>query len=154
MARSPFRAWCFALVVVQKDDQFLVIQERKFGQRWYLPAGGLKPGETFAEAAIRETMEEAGVGIVLEGVLRVEHTCLPDGSVRFRVIFLARPSTSAPPKSHPDDDTLGARWVTLEELEALPLRGEEVRSLFEVVSRGEPVFPLTILGSEGTTGSG
>jgi phosphatase NudJ len=32
------------------------------------------PGETFAEAAVRETIEEAGILVTLKGILRVEHT--------------------------------------------------------------------------------
>ncbi len=57
----PGVTWCFALMVVRLEDRFLVVHEAKHGQRWYLPAGRVEPGETFAEAAARETLEEAGV---------------------------------------------------------------------------------------------
>ena len=70
MAKKPIESWMFALVVVRKGNRFLLVHERKHGQRWYLPAGRVEFGETFPEAAKREVMEEAGVPISLDGILR------------------------------------------------------------------------------------
>jgi 8-oxo-dGTP pyrophosphatase MutT (NUDIX family) len=148
MAREPIPTWFFALVVVRRGDEFLVVRERKHGQLWYLPAGRAEPGETLAEAARRETLEETGVPVVLEGLLRLEHTPM-DGAARVRGVFLARPADDTPPKSAPDEHSLGAAWVTLEGLARLPLRGWEVRRLFEAVAGGAPVYPLEVLGREG-----
>lgn len=149
MARDPIPTWGFALVVVRKGDRFLVVHERKHGQLWYLPAGRVEPGETFEAGAVRETLEEAGVPIVVHGVYRVEHSPAPDGTARMRVIFAARPKDDTPPKTEPDEESLEARYVTLDELRTLPLRGAEVLRLFEEVAAGAPVHPLSVLGLEG-----
>jgi phosphatase NudJ len=148
MSRDPIPTWCFALVVVRRGDRFLVVHERKHGQGWYLPAGRVEPGETFAAAAIRETLEEASIAIVLDGVVRVEHSVQPGGA-RMRVVFTAHPADDRPPKSEPDDESLGAAWVTLAELEQLRLRGDEVRDVFAHVARGGTIYPLAVLGDEG-----
>lgn len=74
MAREPIPTWCFAVVVVRRGDRFLLVHERKHGQLWYLPAGRVEPGESFATAACRETLEEAGVPIRVTGLIRVEHS--------------------------------------------------------------------------------
>ena len=148
MARDPIPTWYFALVVVRRGAQFLVVHERKHGQLWYLPAGRAEPGEALVDAAVRETREETGVPIVIEGVLRLEHSPMPGGA-RVRAIFVARPADDTPPKSEPDGDSLGAAWVTLAELDRLPLRGDEVRALFAHVAAGAPVFPLAVLAHEG-----
>jgi phosphatase NudJ len=145
--RTPIPTWCFAVVVVHKGERVLTVHERKHGQLWYLPAGRVEPGETFAQAALRETFEEAGIPILLEGVLRVEHTPHPDGS-RMRVIFRAVPLDDTPPKSVPDEESLEARWVTLEELAALPLRGANLLRLFEWALQA-PVAPMELFGDEG-----
>jgi phosphatase NudJ len=149
MARAPIPTWFFALVVVRDGERFLAVHEAKHGRLWYLPAGRVEPGETLADAARRETLEETGVPIVLEGILRVEHTPTPEGTARVRVIFVARPADRTPPKSLPDSESLEARWVTLSELSSLPLRGSEVRELFQHVASGGTVHPLSLLGSEG-----
>jgi phosphatase NudJ len=147
MAREPIPTWFFALVVVRRGDRFLVVRERKHGQRWYLPAGRAELGETLAEAAHRETMEETGVPVVLEGILKVQHT--PSGAgARLRVIYLARPADDTPPRATPNEHALEARFVTLAELDALPLRGPEVRAIFEWVAGGAPVAPMGLLGDE------
>lgn len=147
MARAPIPTWCFAVTVVRKGDRVLAVHERKHGQLWYLPAGRVEPGETFAEAARRETLEETGVPVVLEGVLRIEHAPYPDGA-RLRVIFMARPADDTPPKSEPDDESLEARWVTLEELAELPLRGSDLIPLFKWALHA-PLMPLSLFGAEG-----
>ncbi|EYF05053.1 Hypothetical protein CAP_3643 [Chondromyces apiculatus DSM 436] len=136
------------MAVVKLGRRFLVVRERKHGQLWYLPAGRVEAGESFAEAALRETLEEGGIPIVLEGILRVEHSPRGD-EARFRVIFLARPADDATPKRQPDEHSLEARWVTLEELATLPQRGPDLVQLFEDVLQGAPVFPLSVLRPEG-----
>ncbi len=148
MPRTPTPTWFFALTVVRKGDRFLVLREREHGQLWYLPAGRVEPGETLAEAAVRETFEETGVPVVLEGLLRLEHTPRPQGA-RVRAIFLARPLDDTPPLSAPNEHSLEARWVRLAELDGLPLRGPEVRTLFAAVAAGAPVAPMALLTYEG-----
>ena len=148
MPKEAIPTWCFSVVVVRRGDRFLVVHERKFGQRWYLPAGRVEPGETFEAAALRETLEETGVPVRLTGILRVEHSPSPTAT-RMRVVYLAEPVDATPPKSVPDEESLGAAWVTLDELRALDLRGEEVRELFEYVQCGGPLYPLGVLQPEG-----
>ncbi len=148
MSRTPIPTYAFALVVVRRGHQFLLVHERKHGQRWYFPAGRVEPGESLEAAARRETLEEAGIDIELEGILRIEHSPTPTGA-RMRVFFVARPVDDTPPKSTPDDESLGAAWVGLDELRALPLRGEEVFDVLDHVARGGQIFPLSMLTTEG-----
>jgi 8-oxo-dGTP pyrophosphatase MutT (NUDIX family) len=143
MARDPIPMWNFALVLVRSGRRFLLVHERKHGQLWYLPAGRVEPGETFAIAAHRETREEAGVDIVLEGVLRIEHTPLPLNA-RMRVIFVARPADDRAPKSVPDEESLGAAWFTLDEMADLALRSDEVHDLAREVLDGALILPMSL----------
>jgi phosphatase NudJ len=148
MSRTPIPTWCFAVVLVKLGRRFLLVHERHHDQRWYLPAGRVELGETFAEAARREALEETGVPVELEGILRIEHSPTPLQS-RLRVIFLARAADDTRPKSAPDEHSLEARWVTVEELAVLPLRAPDVEPLCRDVLAGAPVFPLSLLGWEG-----
>ena len=146
--REPIPTWFFALVVVRRGDQFVLVHETKHGQLHYLPGGRAEPGETLAEAAVRETLEEAGIPVVLEGLLRLEHSPSPD-SARVRAIFLAHPADDRPLKRRADEHSQSAAWVNLASLDAYPLRGDEVRELFEYVARGGAVAPLEVLTLEG-----
>jgi phosphatase NudJ len=149
MSREAIPTWFFAWVVVRLGRRFLVVHERKHGQRWYLPAGRVEPGESIVEAAVRETLEESGVNVRMESVLRIEHTPSHDGA-RVRVFVTAVPLDDGLPLAEPNEHSLEARWVTLEELETLPLRGSEVRDIFRYVANGKPTFPLDVLTHEGS----
>lgn len=147
--RDPIPTWFFAMVIVRKGDRFLLVHERKHGQLWYIPGGRVEPGETIEEGAIRETLEEGGIRVKLEGLLRVEHSPMPDGAARCRVFFLAKPADETPPKSVPDEESLEARWVHPKELSGYALRSEEVTEVIRYVARGGPVFPMTAFTFEG-----
>jgi phosphatase NudJ len=147
MSRAPIPTWFFALAVVRKGGRFLAVHEASHGQKWYLPGGRVEPGETLLKAARRETLEEAGVPIVLEGILKIEHTPGHDGS-RVRVFFLARPEDDRPPKSVADAESLGAAWVSLVEAESLRWRSGEALTLLRRVASGAPIHALELLESE------
>lgn len=148
MSREAIPSWYFVLVVVRKDDKFLLVHERKHEQKWYLPAGRIEPRETFIQAAYRETLEETGVPIKIEGILGLQHTPILDGTARVRFILLASPQDDTPPKSEPDEESLGAAWMTLEEMEEVDLRGKEVLQIFQYVANGGAVYPLNLITTE------
>ncbi len=148
MGRAAIPTWYFVLVVVRLGQRFLLVHERKHGQKWYLPAGRVEPGENFVAAARRETLEETGVPVIIEGILKVQHTPTLNGTARVRVIFVARPQDDTPPKNNPDHDSLGSAWMSLEEMRRFPLRGEEVLHIFEYVAKGAPIYPLELITTE------
>lgn len=148
MARDPIPTWFFALVVVRRNDEFLLVHERKHGQHWYLPAGRVEVGESMEAAAIRETLEETSVPIELDGIVRFEHTVYTD-STRLRVIFTAKPVDDTLPKSEPDDESLEAGWFTLDEMKDLPLRSYEVLRIFNHIANGGTIYPMDLLSFEG-----
>ena len=77
------------------------------------------------------------------------HAPQPGGGARMRVVFVARPAGDGAPRAEPNEHSLEARWVALEEMDALALRGEEVRGLARYVLEGGAVYPLSVLTDEG-----
>lgn len=148
MSTEPIPTYFFAVVVVRRGDRFLLVHERKHGQLWYLPAGRAELGESLQDAALRETLEETGVPVELRGVLRIEHSPSAGGA-RVRALFLAEPIDDTPPKSEPDEESLGAAWVSIAELRSYRLRGGEVEEILRYVAGGGALFPLSLLQEEG-----
>jgi 8-oxo-dGTP pyrophosphatase MutT (NUDIX family) len=146
MSRGPIPTWYFALVVVRRGHRFLLTQERKYGSSWSIPGGRVEPGETLVNGAIREVFEETGVPIRIDGILRVEHAPNVNG-VRMRVLFAGSPIDDTLPKTTADEESLGAAWLTLDEIREKKVRGAELRALLESVEAGRQVFPLSLLGN-------
>jgi 8-oxo-dGTP diphosphatase len=106
--------------VVVEDDDLLLIR-RGHGPaagEWSVPGGRVEPGETLAEAVLRELEEETGVeglcGPLLGWVERIEedhHLVILD----FTVTLLERQEPVA------GDDAVEAAWVPLAEVAELRL---------------------------------
>ena len=147
-AASP--TWHIALIVVHHQGHFVLVHEKK-NRGWYLPAGRVDPGESLEEGARREVREESGLEVELDGIIRFEFTPAFAGrDARMRVIFLAHPVGGAL-KTEPDHESMGAAWVTLDDLDRYPLRAPEVQTLFRYVAGGGPIAPMSVLTYEGAT---
>lgn len=74
-----------SMALVTRDDQILMIQTfRRNRYIWELPGGGIEPGETPEEAAVRELKEECGMDGIIVRLLNTLHC--KDGSVEY--VFL------------------------------------------------------------------
>ena len=148
MSRDLIESYYFVLVVVRKASKFLLVHERKHGQLWYLPAGGVDAGETFIEAAQRETLEEAGMPIKVNGIIRLEHT--PTAKfTRVRLLVTASTVDETEPKNFADSESVGAAWFTIEAMKSLNLRDPSLIDLFTSIENEElPIAPISLLGSE------
>jgi 8-oxo-dGTP pyrophosphatase MutT (NUDIX family) len=51
-----------ARVILVRDGQVLLVRH-SYMPGWYLPGGGVKRHESFAEAALRESLEEVGAAV-------------------------------------------------------------------------------------------
>lgn len=154
MSRPTFSTLGFAVVVCRHPEtkNFLAVNECD-RRGWWLPAGHCERGQDFVATAQREAILEAGIDVDIKGVLAVEHTLITNTSARMRVIFYAEPlNLSDPPKSFPDKYSLGAKWMSLEQLGQLKgmrtpegLRGEELLRWGHYLNRGGIIAPISIL---------
>lgn len=113
-------------------------------------------GETFAEAAMRETMEEAGMLVELKGVLGIS-TCpgvdrRGNCYMRMWVIFYAEPvmDVNQIPKSIPDFESAGAAWCSVDDIlsSGLKLRGREPKQWVKYLQKGGEIYPMSILSED------
>lgn len=112
------------LLVTRNTDrgkEILLVEEslhhgrnpRTGGGKYFLPAGHVDPGETFIQGGVRETVEETGYEVAVEEAI---------GTVCFFQLAKYKPchvfykaTVIGGALKGPDDETLGAKWVPLEE---------------------------------------
>jgi ADP-ribose pyrophosphatase YjhB (NUDIX family) len=120
----------------------LLLVRRCDSGTWELPGGQVDVGETAVRAAVRETLEESGVSVMVTGMVGLftdpGHVVRARiGTVRqqFVVVFSARPTAGTPRgDAH---ETSDAAWVDIADLPRLaiesPIRGWIASALSEDV---------------------
>lgn len=76
-----------AFAIVELDGQFL-IGYNKWRQQWEFPGGGIEPGETAREAAVRELFEEThqrATELTFKGISRMQR---PSGEFCYQAVFV------------------------------------------------------------------
>ena len=115
---------------VIKDDQGrLLLIKRGHAPAaglWSLPGGRIEPGETDAEALVREMREETGLVIDPAQLIGTVRRPARDGVV-FDIRDYAATVTGG--TLCPGDDAADARWVDARELQSLPVTAGLVDAL-------------------------
>jgi 8-oxo-dGTP pyrophosphatase MutT (NUDIX family) len=120
MIESPLdRPALTVAAIVERDGRFLVVRERtNGGVRLNQPAGHLEGGESPANGAARETLEEAGWHVepyALVGIYRWEAP--DDGATFVRFAYAARALAHEPDRPL-DEGIIDSLWLTYEEIAA------------------------------------
>ena len=103
--------------VVENDGRFLLVEEHgPQGLVLNQPAGHLDPHESLQEAAVRETLEETGWHVELEGLLGLAPYTAPSNGVTYhRTTFYATPVREEPDFDL-DTGIVRALWLSLDEI--------------------------------------
>jgi 8-oxo-dGTP pyrophosphatase MutT (NUDIX family) len=110
-----------ACLVLKCRDHVLMVQA-SYKDHWTFPGGIIDEGESPLTAAVREVMEETGISVEPADCtfLGVIYTAPKNGHLdRFNFSFIVELATPINPPSVPNAEIESARWVTLDEIEAL-----------------------------------
>ena len=118
--RYPDRPIVGVLAVVMRDDRVLVVRRANppMVGRWGFPGGVLELGETVAQGAMRELIEETGVTAEAAGPLTVIDTIDrdPEGRVRYHYTLVAVIGHWRSGEGVPGDDADEVAWLTRAEI--------------------------------------
>lgn len=150
-AESPrYRASARAVVIRDDGRVLLLLSEFDGRQMWFAPGGGLEPGETPEQAALRELREEVGIDGAEIGPLvwhrrarwyHAEADTWYDGEEWFYLVRLATTDDALRPLIEQDGIVRlhEARWWSLDDLNASAdlVSPRALRDLLEPLVRGE-----------------
>jgi 8-oxo-dGTP pyrophosphatase MutT (NUDIX family) len=107
------------VLVVRDDRVLMVLHERSGRYRWELPSGLVDAGETFEQAAERETLEETGVTVSITSLLCVAVMVVSSAEYRgINLYYRAEPLSYVTP--HPSarkERISAAAYLDLAELQ-------------------------------------
>lgn len=104
-------------VLIKKDNSFLLVQENGphvYGL-WNWPQGKVEQGETFEQAALRESKEETGLNIKIEKLLVILKDTFPDT----KELYLYLGSIIDGEITFPKNEIMDVKFFTLEEIEKI-----------------------------------
>ena len=138
--------------VIASGGRYLLVEERDkhsgelvFNQ----PAGHLEQGETLAAAALRETLEETGWEVRLQGILGVALYTAPANDVTYyRTTFLAAPIGPVA-DAILDADIHAVHWLDYEAIRANSARMRSPLVLASIeLHRRDICYPLDLIYSQ------
>jgi len=115
----------------------VLMTQREDNNRWCLPGGGMDPGESAAEACVREVLEETGlearvsrlVGIYTSPDLLIE---FPDGN-RIQPVAFSFEAEITGGELGLSDETIAFGWYTVAEIEAMDTMEHHITRIHDAV---------------------
>ena len=136
----PTRPWIGIGAIVLRDCHVLMVRRGKPPAKggWSLPGGSLELGETWAEAAMREVMEETGITVEAGEVLTVVDRIDRDeaGAVQFHYLLVDVIADYKSGEPVAGDDALDAAWVALDQLDDYDIWSETKRVIRLAAEKG------------------
>jgi len=121
----PDRPYVGVGVIVFRDQEVLLVKRNKEPNKgqWSIPGGKQMIGETTAEAAERELLEETGVKVDQLLLVDVVDAIIPDveGKIKYHYTLVDYMGQWQSGESRPGDDAQEVRWVHLNEISTFPL---------------------------------
>jgi acetyl-CoA carboxylase carboxyl transferase subunit beta len=109
-------------VIVQDGNLLLIQRAHDPGAgRWAIPGGRVEPGETLAEAARREVLEETGLEVDVGDIAWVGDSIGPGEPPGWHYAIVDFWATPTGGSVLAMGDAAGAEWVPIERLSAWPI---------------------------------
>ena len=126
----PDRPYVGVGVIVFRDQEVLLIKRNKEPNKgqWSIPGGKQIIGETVADAAKRELLEETGVKVDQLLLVDVVDTIIPDveGKIKYHYTLVDYMGQWLSGETRPGDDAKEVMWVCLSEIDSFSLLNKTI----------------------------
>jgi 8-oxo-dGTP pyrophosphatase MutT (NUDIX family) len=136
------RVGCSA-AIFDADRRVLLTRRADNGQ-WCLPSGGMEPGESPSEAAVRETFEETGLHVRvtrLVGVYSDPHQLVvyADGN-KVQIVAIHFEAEVIDGTLGLSEETTAFGWFSPSEVQAMELLGHHKQRILDTLAKKSAVF--------------
>ena len=140
--RAPADPIAAVGAIVIKEDTVLLIKRAKepSAGQWSIPGGKIELGETLAEAAVRETVEETGVEIRPDKVVNTYDNIIRDssGEIKYHYLIVYYLADHICGEARVSAETSGVMWKKISELQEMEMSGILKSMILDAVDKREP----------------
>ena len=134
---------CSAGILDPTGNRILLVRRADNG-RWAVPGGYMEPGETAAEAAAREALEETGLQVRVGRLIAVYSNPnilveYPDGN-RYQIVALYFAAEPIGGELRPSSETTEVGYFSQEEIERLEMGRFDRQRVADTFARQEAAF--------------
>jgi 8-oxo-dGTP diphosphatase len=129
-SKRPFSLSIKSLIF-DADRRCLILKRstlnKNYPEKWELPGGKLNPGETFADALVREVSEETGLRIEIDHLAGAVESELPE----WRIVHLVMTARAIPGEIRLSSEHTDFAWVAVDDLAARDMPEHFIRFVHE-----------------------
>jgi ADP-ribose pyrophosphatase YjhB (NUDIX family) len=133
--------------VVERNGKYLLVEELSNGKLVFnQPAGHLDANESLSEAAVRETVEETGWKVQIDGIVGIALYKSPHNQVTYHRTTFFGSAISHDPERQLDDGISRAIWMSYDEMQlaAAKMRSHLVLKAVEQYRNGHR-YPVDVI---------
>lgn len=125
--QGKIRVGCSAVIFDETREKVLLTRRADNGL-WCVPGGGMDPGESAAEACVREVWEETGLSVSVKRLVGIysnpdQLVIYPDGN-KAHFVVMGFEADIIGGELGLSNETTEAGFFTLKEMESMPMHGK------------------------------
>ena len=123
---------CGAVVYTKNESgiiEYLLIKHKN-GGHWSFPKGHMEAGETEAETAVREILEETGLKVKIDPNFRFEMEYSPKPRILKKVVYFVA-ETETREIACQIEEVIGSMWVEYESASQKLIHSESIKLILE-----------------------
>jgi ADP-ribose pyrophosphatase YjhB (NUDIX family) len=132
------------VTIFDEEREKILLTRRQDNRRWCLPGGGIEPGESAAEGAIRETREEVGLDVYVKRLVGVysnpDHLLVYQSGHKFQYISMLFEAEITGGALSLSDEVSEYQFFSQAEIAALDVMEHQVQRIHDAFTEQEAAY--------------